>query len=145
MPRRLMMAALFALALAAGTTTTTTPLHADDRPPAPVSISPFASPPPRVPVEAIAPGVREKVQRVLDKPTLSSRSIAETVNTDHAVYRYLLEHPDHTVKLWRRLGAKVSEIDDRGSGTYLWHDDQGSEVSWTICHRGNGLHVWYAE
>src|SRR3954468_16043774 len=115
MPRRLMMAGLFVLALAG------TLLWADDRP-APVSISPFASPPPRVPVELLAPGVRDKVQGVLEKPTLSSRSVPETFNTDHAIYRYLLEHPDHAVKLWRLLGARVSEIDDRGSGTYLWHD-----------------------
>jgi hypothetical protein len=135
---RLTMVGLLVLAAAAA-------LRADELPDAPVSISPFASPPPRVPVESLNLAVRDKVQGVLDKPTLSSRSVPETFNTDHTVYRYLLEHPDHAVKLWRQLGAKVAEIDDKGSGTYVWHDGQGSEVSWQIVHRGAGLHVWFAE
>ena len=115
------------------------------REPAPVSISPFAAPPPRLAAEALAPAVRDKVQAVLDKPTLSSRSIPETFNTDHAFYRYLLDHPHHAVKLWRRLGAKVADMEDQGGGTYLWKDGQGSEVTWQIVHREKGLHVWYAE
>lgn len=118
-------------------------LRADDR--AGVSISPFAVAAPAVPLAAMNPSAREKVQGVLDKPTLSSRSVAETFNTDHAVYRYLLERPDHAIKLWRQLGAKVSDVDDRGGGNFLWHDGQGSEVAWQIVHRGGGLHVWFAE
>jgi hypothetical protein len=149
MPWRLILACIVGLAAAGATT-----LQADDLPavatttaaaaPA-VSISPFAPPVPVVPVEEIAPDTRDKVRYVLEKPTLSSRSVPETFNTDHAVYRYLLDHPDHAVKLWRLLGAKVAEIDDRGSGTYVWHDGQGSEVTWQIVHRGSSLHVWYAE
>ena len=113
--------------------------------PAPVTISPFASPPPRLPLEELTPAVRDKVKAVLDKPTLSSRSVPETFNTDHAVYRYLLDHPDHAVKLWRQTGAKVAEIDASGGGAYVWQDGQGSEVTWQIVHKGPGLHVWYAE
>jgi len=113
--------------------------------PTPVSISPFAAPAPRLPVEALAPAVRDKVQAVLDKPTLSAKSVAETFNTDHAFYRYLLDHPDHAVKLWHKLGAKVSDMDPQGGDVYLWKDGQGSEVTWQIVHREKGLHVWYAE
>src|SRR5688572_5915362 len=91
-----------------------------------VPLSPFSSPPPRVPIEALDPALGEKVRSVLDRPTLSSRSLPETFNTDHGTYRYLLEHPDHAVKLWRQLGAKVADINDRGGGSYLWQDGQGS-------------------
>lgn len=111
----------------------------------PVSISPFVSPAPQLPLEAVAVGVRDKVREVLDKPTLSSRSIAETFNANHAAYRYLLDHPDHAVKLWRQLGARVSEMEHRGNGVYLWQDGQGSEVNWQAVHRSQGLQVWYAE
>src|SRR3954471_9643155 len=112
----------------------------------PVNPSPFIAPAPQLPVDSMPDGVRGKVKGVLDKATLTARSATETFNTDHTTYRYLLDHPDHAVKLWRKLGAKVSEIDDRGSGAYVWQDGQGSEVVWQIAHREPGrLIVWYAE
>jgi hypothetical protein len=117
--------------------------RADEVPAQP--ISPFSPPAPRLPLESIEPGLREKIQSVLSAPTLSSRGLPETFNAEHHVYRYLLEHPDHSVKLWRQLGAKVADIDDKGGGRYLWQDEMGSEVYWHIAHRGKGLHVWYAE
>jgi hypothetical protein len=133
---RLLMVVLIGLTAAGG-------LRAGDR--AAVSISPFAVSAPRLPVEALPDGMREKVQTVLEKPTLSSRSIPETFNTDHTTYRYLLENPDHAVRLWKQLGAKVTEMEHRGNGLYVWQDGQGSEVTWQVIHRGPGLHVWYAE
>lgn len=119
-------------------------VRADDRT-GPSHLSPFSSPAPVLPVAQFHPLIRDKVKSVLEKPTLSARSVPETFNTDHAMYRYLLEHPDQGVKLWRQLGANVSDIDDKGSGTYRWHDGQGSEVSWSIVYRGQGIHAWYAE
>src|SRR5262245_36914656 len=91
------------------------------QPPAPLGM-------PAVPVDSLAHGIRERVAAVLERPTLSARGPAETFNSDHATYRWLLDHPDLGVKLWRLLGAKVSDIDDRGGGVYRWHDGSGSEV-----------------
>src|SRR5262249_37752546 len=49
----------------------------------PASLSPFVAAPAQIPVESLNPAVRDKVRAVLDKPSLSSRSIPETFNTDH--------------------------------------------------------------
>jgi hypothetical protein len=101
---------------------------------------------PTIPLESLDPALRERVRAVLDKSTLTARSGQETFNTRPAIYRYLLDHPDHAVKLWRQLGAQVSDIDDQGGGHYLWKDGRGSEVRWEIGLRGKGgLHLWYAE
>jgi hypothetical protein len=100
--------------------------------------------PPHIPLESLPASQRENVKAVLDKPTLSARGISETFNADLSVYRWLLEHPDVGVKLWRLLGAKVSDIGAH-NGVYVWTDDQGSEVRWQIIHRGDGLHAWLAE
>jgi hypothetical protein len=104
-----------------------------------------SSPMPAIPLESLDPILREKVRAVLNKPTLTARGVPETFNTRPAFYRYLLDHPDHAVKLWRRIGARVSDIEDQGAGRYVWKDGQGSEVHWEIGLRGNGLHLWYAE
>src|SRR5262249_55977828 len=125
---RLLVVVLIGLTAAVGAA------HAGDRP-STVSISPFAAPAPQLPIGALAVGVRDKVQGVMERPTLSSRSIPETFNTDHATYRYLLDNPNDAVKLWRQLGAKVAEMEHKGDGVYLWQDGQGSEVTWQVVHR----------
>ena len=99
---------------------------------------------PAFPLEGLAPDVRAGVQAVLAQPTLSSKGIPETFNASCHMYRWLLEHPDLDVKLWRLIGAKVMDVSDR-EGVYSWQDGQGSEVFWRIVHRGDGLHAWYAE
>src|SRR5689334_3800070 len=119
-------------------------LRAGDRA-TPGSASPFVAPAPQLPVESMPDGVRDKVKGVLDKATLTARSATETFNTDHTVYRYLLDNPNHAVKLWRKLGAKVTDMEHRGGGIYLWTDGQGSELTWQVVHRSEGLHAWYAE
>ena len=100
---------------------------------------------PRIPLEAVAPGVRERVQSVLEKPALTSKGQPETFQAEGEVYRWLLDHPDVTVKLWRQVGAKVSDILDRGDGVYVWRDDAQSEVTWHSVLKLQGMHVWYAE
>jgi hypothetical protein len=75
---------------------------------------------------------------------LSSRGPSESFNADPFMYRWLLEHPDVGVKLWRVLGARVADINER-EGVYYWQDTQGSKLHWHIAYRDNGLLVWYAE
>ena len=45
------------------------------------------------------PTLAEKVRSVLVAPTLTSRSQPETFNTEHHIYRHLLEHPDQMERL----------------------------------------------
>jgi hypothetical protein len=104
-----------------------------------------SSPPPRIPVESITPGMRERVQSVLDRPALSARGQSETFQAEGHVYRWLLDHPSLTVKLWKQAGAKVSDIEEQGEGVYVWRDEMGSEVHWHSALKAPGLHVWYAE
>jgi hypothetical protein len=103
-----------------------------------------ATPPP-IPLERIHPGVKDKVRSVLERPALTSRGQSETFQANGIIYRWLLDHPDLTVKLWKQIGAKVSDIQDRGDGIYFWQDEQGSEVNWHSALKMPGLHLWYAE
>lgn len=100
---------------------------------------------PPIPIQALQPDLRDKVQSVLDRPALTSRGLAETFQAEGHVYRWLLDHPDMTVKLWKQLGAKVTDITQRPDGLYVWQDENGSEVTWQSAHRAAGMHLWYAE
>lgn len=101
--------------------------------------------PPSIPLEEVAPAYRDRVQSVLERPALTSSGQPDTFQAEHHVYRWLLDHPDLTVKLWKQLGARVQDIHDRGDGVYVWKDHQGSEVNWHSALKKPDMHVWYAE
>jgi hypothetical protein len=100
---------------------------------------------PRVPVEQLPPELRDKVQQVLEQPTLSAPGQAESFACQPALYHWLLDHPNQCVGLWRQMGARVTHIEERGNGWFAWVDGQGSEVRWGTVLRTPELRVWYAE
>ena len=47
-----------------------------------------------------------------------------------SMYHWMLDHPDHGRAHWRRLGAKCSDIDNRGNGRFGWHERAGADIHW---------------
>jgi hypothetical protein len=116
--------------------------RAEERPAVTLSTRPSAGPP--LPLDAAPPGIREQLGYVLEKPSLTAAAPAETFVSPPELYRWLLERPDVTAKLWRQLGANVHEVKET-DGRFRWSDEHGSEVFWSIALKAPGLHVWYAE
>jgi hypothetical protein len=113
--------------------------------PAPPAAATAAFPAARVPLEELAPGVRERVAKLLEQPTLSARGQAEAFYCRPAVYYWLLEHPDLAVRIWRLLGAQCTDISNEGDGRFGWHDPQAGDLQWETVYRGPRMRVWYAE
>jgi hypothetical protein len=107
--------------------------------------SPVVGGAPQLPLNEMPAAVRDQVRAVLDHPTLSIRGQPETFNCNPELYRWFLDHPNRVAVAWRRLGAKVADIADRGNGQFGWSDAQGSDIRWNVVHRGPSLHVWHAE
>jgi hypothetical protein len=104
-----------------------------------------AFPMPRVPIEDLPQAVRARVLHVLERPTLHARGPAESFLCQPAVYHWLVDHPDHVVRLWRALGARCTSIEAEGDGTYRWHDPQSGELRWYTILDSQRQHIWYAE
>jgi hypothetical protein len=98
----------------------------------------------RLDFNAIATTLRDKVRSVVEKPSLSAKGPSETFNTHSHVYRWLLDHPDKTIHLWRTIGATVAEIETRPDG-YHFSDESGTQVHWQTVLAQPGIHVWFAE
>lgn len=98
-----------------------------------------------VPLAQIAPPYREKMRNVLTNPTLHTRGPVEVFRGNPAFYGWLLEHPDKAVIMWRKMGARCTDIHDRGNGRFAYTDKHGSDIAWETVHRGDGEHVWFAE
>src|SRR5207248_10396243 len=100
---------------------------------------------PRLDLESLPEDYRGRVLAVLDKPTLQASAPAEAFHCQPAVYRWLLDHPDRAVRRWRKLGAQVAGVVDRGNGRFGWSDEMGSDVHWDTVVAGPRQRVWYAE
>jgi hypothetical protein len=85
------------------------------------------------------------VRWVVEGPTLSARGPAETFAGRRETYRWLLDHPRQAGALWRLLGAKVAEIEERGPGRFGYRDPQGSDVQWEAVLDTGEMRVWLAE
>jgi hypothetical protein len=98
-----------------------------------------------LPLDQLSADIRGNVQLVATKPTLYAHAPAELFTCCPSIYHWLLDHPDQAVQLWRRLGAKCMDIQDRGKGVFGWSDGQGSDVRWWLVHRTAQMRIWYAE
>jgi hypothetical protein len=98
-----------------------------------------------IPLQSVNATQREAVRQILEKPTLSARSQAETFPAKVDAYRYFLDHPERAVTAWRRLQAKCVSIQAHGNQQFSWADENGSEVTWQTVLSQPDLRVWYAE
>src|SRR5262249_61950865 len=81
---------------------------------------------------------RERVRAVIDQPTVAARGPVEVFTCQPATYRWLMDHPDQAVRLWRRLGAKGTDVREQGGGRFGWVDDEGGEGRWDCVGEGPG-------
>jgi hypothetical protein len=98
-----------------------------------------------LPLDELPADVRGSVQLVVSKPTLFTRAPAEVFTCCPCIYQWLLANPDQAVVVWRRLGAKCMDIQNRGKGVFGWADGQGSDVRWWTVHHSPQMRIWYAE
>ncbi len=95
-------------------------------------------------MDGLPADVRARLRAVVEQPTLSAHGPLEMFTCQPTMYHWLIDHPDQAVKLWRRLGAKCIEIEDRGNGRFGWKDG-ASDVHWDLVRDAPRQRVWYAE
>jgi hypothetical protein len=101
--------------------------------------------PPVVPLDSLPEKLRDKARLVVERPTLSVQGPVEVFACDPETYAWLLDRPDQAVKLWRALGAKCTDIQDRGHGRFGYRDELGSDIHWETVLADARRRVWYAE
>jgi hypothetical protein len=119
------------------------PWQRPDKAPDGARLSVFSNTP--IPLNEIPDTALVKVRTVLDHSSLSARGQPETFNGEPRLYQWFLDHPDRAAKAWKRLGAKVADVTDRGNGVFGWNDGQGSDIRWQTVYRGQRMRVWHAE
>jgi hypothetical protein len=98
-----------------------------------------------LPLDAIHAAYRDKVAQVISQPTLHTRGPVEVFRGQPQFYHWLLDHPDQAVLIWRRLGARCTDITQRGRGRFGYTDRQGSDIAWETVLSTPTQRVWFAE
>src|SRR5262249_23762841 len=98
-----------------------------------------------LPLDAIHAAYRDKVAQVISQPSLHTRGPVEVFRGQPQFYHWLLDHPDQAVLIWRRLGARCTDITDRGRGRFGYTDRQGSDIAWETVLSTPTQRVWFAE
>lgn len=106
---------------------------------------PVKTPDMNVPWEVLDQRTTAIAKQIMDRPTAQARGPAETFPCTPEQYYWLLDNPDRAVTAWRRLGAKCVSIQRRGPTTFGYADDAGSDVTWEMVHKANGIRIWLAE
>jgi hypothetical protein len=99
----------------------------------------------RVSLGELREGLRERVQKVLEQPTVFGTGPAEAFGGRPELYTWLLNHPDGGVQAWRRLGAKCTEITPCTDGKFCWKDGRGSQIKWQCIQDSEHQRIWFAE
>jgi len=102
-------------------------------------------PPLRIPWDTIAPAHRERMRVVVEKPTLARAGITETFSCRPDLYAWLLDHPDKTSGMWRKLGARCVVIEEVRPDSFSWSDPDHGFVNYKLVHRSDGVRIWFAE
>lgn len=98
-----------------------------------------------VPLDQLPAPVQSKAHALLEHPTLRIQGPVEVFNCQPEQYFWLLDNPHLCVRLWRSLGAKVTDIQSLGGGQFAWTDNQGSQINWSTVLRTAEHRVWLAE
>ena len=128
-------------AFIAGSVRAAEPFDPDPRDRPPAQLSP---PEIKLPLDQLPPDARQKVQQVLDRPTLTVRGQAESFTCVPTTYHWLMDNPDRAVQIWKKLGARTVDIANQGAGVFGWGDNLGSELTWSTVYQTPRLRVFYA-
>jgi len=98
-----------------------------------------------IPLEQLPRAVQARARALVERPTLRAQGSVEIFNCQPEQYFWLLDHPELTAKLWRALGAKVTEIKNHGNDHFSWEDENGSKIEWDTVLRSAEHRIWLAE
>jgi hypothetical protein len=94
-----------------------------------------------IPMEKLNPQAREQVKSVLSNISLFRRMPVQATRVEPALYRYMIDHPDVTVDLWRSLGITELSVTRQGPDRFVIDDNHGTRGDATFLYRGENQHL----
>ncbi len=98
-----------------------------------------------MPLAELTPQARQRIQRVLDKPSLYRRMPVSVVECDQQLYRFLVRHPEVVVNIWQLMG--ITKVSAKRVGPYQLdaEDGAGTVTNIELVYGNQDTHLFYCE
>ena len=98
-----------------------------------------------MPLASLTPEARQRIQRVLDKPSLYRRMPVSVVECDQQLYRFLVRHPEVVVNIWQLMG--ITKVTATRVGPYQLdaQDGAGTVTNIELVYGNQDTHLFYCE
>ena len=97
-----------------------------------------------IPLSQLNKRDQARVREVLNDQTLFRRLPAQTIDCDQDLYRFLVEHPDVVVNLWKVMDVADISIQKTGERTFRADDGAGTLADIEYLVSSENQHLLYA-
>lgn len=94
-----------------------------------------------VPLDQIAPELRDSVAEVIRDHTIHRKGSPDSFSCQPTVYLGLIDEPAITLALWQDLAESPVRLRQLAPGRYEGTDGNGASATWEFVHRTSTLHV----
>jgi len=96
-----------------------------------------------LPLGELTPQTRDKINSVVQKPSVYRRLPVTSISADPDHFRFLVRHPEVVVGIWELMGVTQMKTDRTGPYTIASNDGAGTISSVELVYGTDNLHIFY--
>ncbi|MBN01517.1 MAG: hypothetical protein CMJ77_20575 [Planctomycetaceae bacterium] len=98
-----------------------------------------------IPFENLTPEARQRINRVIKKPSMYRRMPMNVVSCDPKMYQFLVRHPEVIVNIWQLMGITKVSCKRMGPFTMDAADGVGTVTSVELVYGDKDTHIIFCE
>lgn len=98
-----------------------------------------------IPLDQLTAVKREKIQKVIDRPSVYRRLPVQLTATDPKLFTFLVRYPEVVINMWQLMGATNIKFQRTGPYTFQMNDGAGTTSRVELVYGTPEVHVFYAE
>ncbi len=98
-----------------------------------------------IPFDQLTAAKREKIRKVIDRPSVYRRLPIQWTATDPKLFTFLVRYPEVVINMWQLMGATNIKFQRTGPYTFEMNDGAGTSSRVELVYGTPKLHVFYAE
>lgn len=96
-----------------------------------------------LPLDELTPQTRDRINEVVNKPSIYRRLPVTSVSADPDHFRFLIRYPEVVVKIWQLMGVTQMKTKRTGPYTISSDDGAGTTSSIELVYGTDNLHIFY--
>ena len=98
-----------------------------------------------IPFESLTPEARQRISRVISKPSMYRRMPMNVVSCDPKMYQFLVRHPEVIVNIWQLMGITKVSCKRMGPFTMDAADGVGTVTTVELVYGDKDTHIIFCE